>query len=263
MGRWPRTGVLALGPVLALGLAGAAQAECRLALALAFDVSRSVSARDYAIQREGLLAALADPVVIAAFLHPKDHVALALYEWSRNTHQVIVLDWTEVRSAADLAAVRARIAAHERSSASGTTALGEALRFGRALVARAPDCADQVIDVSGDGQNNSGMAPATVYAQEDFGLLRVNGLAILAYERDVVRYYREEVIRGPGAFIEIADSPRDFPRAIRRKLLRELTERIIGGVPAGWLVAGRSGERPDPLASAGVVDQPSSRTLLP
>ena len=42
---------------LTLGLgAGPARAECRLALALAFDVSRSVSARDYRIQRDGLLA---------------------------------------------------------------------------------------------------------------------------------------------------------------------------------------------------------------
>ena len=61
----------------------------------------------------------------------------------------------------------------------------------------------------------------------------MNGLAIRSYERDVVAYYREQIIRGPGAFVEEADSFEDFPRAIRRKLIRELTERIIGQVPAG------------------------------
>jgi hypothetical protein len=86
-----------------------------------------------------------------------------------------------------------------------------------------------VIDVSGDGQNNSGIDPAVVYAN-GFGDIRVNGLAIRSYERDVVAYYREQVIRGPGAFVEEADSFEDFPRAIRRKLIRELTERIIGQI---------------------------------
>lgn len=45
-------------------------AACRLPLARGFDVSRSVDARDCAIQKEGLIAALADPLIIAAFLAP-------------------------------------------------------------------------------------------------------------------------------------------------------------------------------------------------
>jgi hypothetical protein len=39
------------------------------------------------------------------------------------------------------------------------------------------------------------------------------------------------VIRGPGAFVEVADGQEDFPRAIRRKLLRELTEQVTAMAP--------------------------------
>jgi Protein of unknown function (DUF1194) len=39
------------------------------------------------------------------------------------------------------------------------------------------------------------------------------------------------VIRGRAAFVEVAQSQRDYPRAIRRKLERELTEQIVGSLP--------------------------------
>ena len=39
-----------------------------------------------------------------------------------------------------------------------------------------------------------------------------------------------EVIRGPGAFVEHAPRQQDYPRAIRRKLIRELTEMMLGEV---------------------------------
>ncbi|HMS95168.1 MAG TPA: DUF1194 domain-containing protein, partial [Tabrizicola sp.] len=40
-----------------------ASAECRLALALAVDVSRSIDVQDYSIQTEGLAGALEDAEV--------------------------------------------------------------------------------------------------------------------------------------------------------------------------------------------------------
>ncbi|HEX9857846.1 MAG TPA: DUF1194 domain-containing protein [Paracoccaceae bacterium] len=216
-------------------MAGAAPAlaGCRLALALAIDVSRSVDARDYIIQRDGLVAALTDPAVRDAFLRPADHVALAVYEWSGRGYQAVVADWTGIHATADLDGVAALIAGHERSPRSLPTALGWALEFGRQLMAEAPDCEAQVLDVSGDGRNNDGMGPQAAYARRDFGGLTVNALAIGEHEADVVHYYRTEVIRGPGAFVEVAPTQADFPPAIRRKLLRELAERVFGMEAAG------------------------------
>jgi hypothetical protein len=207
-----------------------AAAACRLALALGFDVSRSVSVEDYAIQREGLLAALAAPEIRSAFLRPRDPVALAVYEWSGAGHQEIVVDWVLVRDQATLDAVAALVAGHARGETRLSTALGGALQFGRDLLARMPDCEAWTLDLSGDGRNNEGADPARVYAREDFGDVTVNGLAIGGHERDIALYFGAEVIRGPGAFVEVAALHEDFPRAIRRKLERELTERLFGAV---------------------------------
>ena len=214
------------GAVLML-MAGPASA-CRLALLLAIDVSRSIDAGDYRIQRNGLLDALADPAIRAALFGPPDPVALAIFEWSGTSHHEVIVDWSVIRSPGDLAQVEAAIAARTLPAIRRATALGAALDYGRQMMARAPPCAETVIDVSGDGQNNMGPPPALVYAGADWGGIRVNGLAIGEHEATLLDYYRTQVIRGRGAFVQDAPRQRDFPQAFRRKLLRELTEMMVG-----------------------------------
>lgn len=211
-----------------------AAAECRLALALGFDVSRSVNDADYAIQKQGLLAALDAAPIRAALLRPGDHVALAVYEWSNRRDQTLVVPWTEVRGEADLARLRAAVAGHERVNLQLPTAVGAALMYALDLFDGAPDCAARTLDISGDGRNNDWLDPLRIYAREDFGDILVNGLVIGGHEADIVEYYRTHVIRGPGAFVEVARDQADFPRAILRKLERELTQQLMGaaGRPA-------------------------------
>jgi hypothetical protein len=218
------------GALVALLLAGPAGAECRLALALGFDVSRSVDYGDYEIQTKGILDALADPGIRAAFLKPKGRVTLALFEWSGIGHQLLVLDWTEVRTAADMDRIAAVFGAHERDPVPQATALGAALVYAGGLMEQAPDCAARTLDMSGDGRNNVGSGPAAAYEEHDFGDVTVNGLTIGSHESDIADYYRAEVIRGPGAFVEEARKHEDFPKAFRRKLERELTEQIMGAL---------------------------------
>ena len=69
--------MLRLACLLAL-VAAPAAAECRLALALAFDVSASVDAREYRLMMQGTAAALRDPDVTRAALSGNP-VALAAY----------------------------------------------------------------------------------------------------------------------------------------------------------------------------------------
>jgi hypothetical protein len=212
----------------ALLTAGPAHA-CRLALALGFDVSSSVDAADYAIQRDGLIAALQAPEIRRAFLEPEDPVALALFEWGGRARQALVVDWLLVEGPADLDGVVAAIAGREGTNQWEPTAIGAALIYARDLLDRAPACAAQVLDLSGDGQNNDWLAPRRAYAREDFGDILVNGLAIGGHEASIAEYYAREVIRGPGAFVVTARSHTDFPIAIRRKLERELTGPMFGG----------------------------------
>lgn len=216
---------------LALAAPVAAQ-DCRLALALGFDVSRSVDGADWAIQIEGIATALEDTAIRDAILRPRLPVALALYEWSGARQQVLIADWTVLRRADQIDALAARVRAHTRRHI-GLTAVGAALTYGHRLLRRAPDCLWQTLDISGDGYTNDGDAPARVYRRTDFGAITVNGLAIGGHESGVLRWYAAEVARGPGAFVEYAPTHRDFAEVFRRKLLRELLEPLLGGLPAG------------------------------
>lgn len=213
--------------------------DCRLALALAADVSRSIDAADYIIQTEGLAAALEDADIRAAIFGPEGTVALAVYQWSGSTHQELIQPWVILERPEDLDAAIWAIRRATRPERRQATALGEALRYGADLMAKAPPCARRVLDVAGDGRNNEGPSVASIYARDLFDGITVNALAIGEHELDVTRYFRDEVIRGPGAFVEIAPRQTDFPQAIRRKLLRELEGPQIGlGAPAA--IAGKS-----------------------
>lgn len=220
----------ALIVLCALG-ATPALAGCRLALALGFDVSSSVDAYDYAVQRDGLIAALAAPEIRRAFLAPEDSVALAVFEWGGRQHQELIVDWLLIEGAGELDAVIAALGAHAPPAFWQPTAIGAALAYGRELFEAAPDCAARTLDLSGDGRNNDWLEPARIYAREEFGALLVNGLAIGGHESDIVRYYATNVIRGAGAFVVVAPTHADFPHAIRRKLERELSGPVLGTLP--------------------------------
>ena len=213
-------------------LAQPAAADCRLALALAVDISRSIDSQDYIVQTEGLALALEDPEVRRAILVPKGQVALAVYYWSGRGYQDLVQDWVMLDSPEALDSVIWTVRRTPRPAARLATAMGDALRYGAGLIADAPDCDRRVIDVAGDGRNNEGISVARTYEREDFTGITVNGLAVGEHEADILDYYLNEVIRGPGAFVESAPTQADYPAAIRRKLLRELQGPMIGGLIA-------------------------------
>ncbi|MFB9149576.1 DUF1194 domain-containing protein [Roseovarius ramblicola] len=212
--------------------AAPAEAACRLGLVLALDVSSSVDNREYELQSKGLAAALDAPDIRHAILSGRGEVALAVYEWSGRHREKLHLDWKLLRSHADITRAAAALADMERATAEFPTALGSALGYGAQVMARAPDCARRVIDVSGDGVNNQGFGPALAYRHFPFQNITVNGLVILGHDEDVLRHYREEVLRGPGAFLEVADGFEDFRRAMERKLFREISDIVLGALPA-------------------------------
>jgi hypothetical protein len=221
-----------LPPVIALAAGMAAlpaEAACRLALVLALDVSSSVDPYEDRLQRRGLAAALMAEDVQAAILGDPDfHVALHVFEWSGRYQQTTLLDWRLLRGPADIADAAAALAESNRGYANFPTALGYALGHASAQLARAPACERQTVDVSGDGRNNAGFGPQTAYRHFDFADVTVNGLAIGGAEDRLPTYYQTQVIRGPGAFVEIAADFQDFQRAMERKLIRETASPQIG-----------------------------------
>jgi Protein of unknown function (DUF1194) len=220
---------------LALGALAAGQpaaADCRLALALALDVSSSVDAREYRLQTMGLAAALMAPEVQEAFLAaPGRPVMLHVYEWSGWQQQLERLPWTAIAGPDDLAAVAGRLAAQARSFEQFPTALGHALQHGGTVLAERDDCERRVLDVSGDGTNNDGIAPELARRDPALAGVTINGLVVGSNVATLGRYYSEFVIQGPGAFVEAALDYQGFERAMRRKLLRELGVIEMSGGP--------------------------------
>jgi hypothetical protein len=222
---------LALAAWVAALTGAAAQEPCRLALLMALDVSSSVDAEEYALQRDGLAAALVDPDIVAALLAPGGHVAVAIYEWSGRRQSHLVQDWVMLRDRAAIEELAARLRLAERSHARFPTAMGFALGFGATLLRRAPDCARRVIDIAGDGVTNDGFPPSLAYRHFPFDGVTVNGLAVLGADPEVAQYYQDEVRRGPGAFVETAEGYAGFRAAMVRKLYREIEDRVVGAAP--------------------------------
>ena len=79
-----------------------------------------------------------------------------------------------------------------------------------------------VIDVSGDGSNNGGRSVARARDDAVAADVNINGLPILALEPDLDRYYYDQVIGGPGAFVVAAKDYETFGEAILKKLITEI-----------------------------------------
>ncbi|WP_425052578.1 DUF1194 domain-containing protein [Psychromarinibacter sp. S121] len=223
---------LALTCGAALAAAPDARADCRLALVLALDISSSVDNAEDRLQREGLAAALTSPEIVEAILAlPEQPVALAVYEWSGRYQQDLLVDWTMLDTRDDVVEVAGRIARSIRSYADYPTAIGYSLGYAAGLFESGPDCLYSTLDVSGDGRNNEGFGPDLAYENFPLAEVTVNGLTIGGEKDGLSDYYRENVIKGPGAFVEEALDFDDFERAMRKKLLRELEVRAVGSLP--------------------------------
>ena len=213
-------------------MAAAPVEACRLALVLALDVSSSVDADEDRLQRGGLAAALLAPEVQEAFFVSPDPVALQIFEWSGKYNQTNLLDWTLIRSPADLLMAAEALTNSTRSVSDMPTAMGYALGYASIKLLAAPPCLFQTIDMAGDGANNDGFGPSSAYLAFPFDGVTVNGLAIAEPDNAARDYYLAEVVHGPNAFLEVAYGFTDFEDAMRRKLVRELSSQIIGRTQA-------------------------------
>ncbi|SFR53498.1 DUF1194 domain-containing protein [Litoreibacter janthinus] len=223
-------------------LGGGAEAACRQALALGLDISGSVDAQEYRLQVDGLAAALLAPEVSQkALASPETPVFIAVYEWSGQSRQRVLINWTALQSPADLSRIATTLRKTRRQSRKGATAIGRAMGFADMLFREGPDCWTYTLDLSGDGKNNDGPSPQTVRKDPRFERVTINGLVIgsdTTMGRDerqmeimeLSAYYRTRVIHGHDAFIEVAMGFEDYQRAMERKLLRELKGLVLGAL---------------------------------
>lgn len=217
-------------------LASAAQADDEQAvdveLVLAVDVSLSMTREELEIQRAGYASALTNPSVIAAMLGGyHGQIAITFMEWSGAGQQKIVVPWQLISSPQDAELVAALLHA-ERQPGWRRTSISGALQFAaRQFEGNGFNSEKQIIDISGDGPNNSGIPVA--FARD--AVLRqgivINGLPLMTGPDfmsviqldDLDHYYQECVIGGPGSFVMPVVSWQEFAETVRRKLVLELS----------------------------------------
>jgi hypothetical protein len=200
-------------------------------LVLAVDVSRSVDDDEARLQREGYRAAVSDPAVVEAIRGGMiGAIGLAYVEWAGAEYQRLVLPWMRISGAAEARAWSEKLAEAPRASLSWTSISG-GLDFSRSVLEQAPfETTRRVIDVSGDGVNNSGGPVETARDRLVAEGVTINGLPIVNDRPTFGRmppipldeYYRDSVIGGPGAFVIVAEDFQSFGNAVKRKLIREI-----------------------------------------
>ena len=206
-----------------------------LLLVFAADVSRSVNQQKFQLQRDGYAAAITNPRVLDAIRSgPHHRIGVCFVEWSGAGAQKVLIDWSVIQDAASAQMFAAQIAEAPRSFADRTSISG-AIEFSMAQLEKTPfEAARRTIDVSGDGTNNAGR---DVRLARDEALAKgvtINGLVILS-ERPLSwnaehtnppggldKYYQDNVIGGPGAFVMVAEDFNSFGQAIINKMIAEI-----------------------------------------
>ncbi len=203
-----------------------------LQLVLAVDTSGSVSEERFALQQRGYAAAFRDPRLLQAITAGAHHaIAVTMVQWTGPALQVQVLPWTRVDSAAAMQAVADAIAAAPRQLFGGGTSISGAIDHAvRLFAASGFASARRIIDVSGDGANNRGRPAQEARDDAVHAGIGINGLPILALEPDLRRYYIDNVIGGPGAFVITAESYASFADAVLKKLVTEVAGAGMGRV---------------------------------
>lgn len=197
-----------------------------LELVLAVDCSGSIDDDEFALQVRGYAAAFAHPAVIAAIRSGEiGAIAVTYVQWSGPYLQNQAIGWTYIDSADTAESFAGAMASVPRYLNRGGTSISGTIDFIRPMFDRNGfEGRRRVIDISGDGTNNSGRL--VHYARDDAVAegITINGLAILNEVGGLDRYYEENVIGGPGAFVMAAADFEDFAFAIRNKLIREIAD---------------------------------------
>lgn len=201
-----------------------AQAETPVSieLVLAVDTSLSVDDIECDLQMTGIANAFRTPEIIS-LIRQQSGVAVTLFQWNTKIDERYMIPWHLLDSPASVLSFAEKLEQAARDPIRGFTAMGRAIDVGVRLIAENNfDGRQLTIDISGDGRNNTGVLPVVTRRGAHAQGIVINGLPILIDTYALDTYFREKVILGPGAFIEIATDYRDFAEAFYRKLRREI-----------------------------------------
>ena len=203
-------------------------------LVIAVDVSYSMDPEEQALQREGYIQALTSREFLSALREGANgKIAITYFEWAGANDQKILIPWRLIDGpeAADSVAAEIARAPYRRAS---RTSISGALKFAKPLFDNSGYRGlRRVIDVSGDGANNSG--DLVVPTRDDVlsAGITINGLPIMLNrpnfgsvdinELDI--YYEDCVTGGAGSFVIPIRERVEFVKATRTKLVLEIASR--------------------------------------
>ena len=208
-----------------------------LLLVLAADISRSVDEVKFQLQRSGYAVAFSDARVIEAIRSGLNgRIAVAFVEWSGSSSQRIVIDWMVISDDKTARLFGDHLVEAPRAFADSTS-ISAGIDFAMAQLDQAPyEARRRVIDVSGDGDNNSGRDVTAARGEAIAKGVTINGLVILTETPTrwnsthtnppggLANYYRNNVIGGPGAFVMVAENSNSFGDIIVKKLIAEIAQ---------------------------------------
>ncbi len=228
-------GALAVPALLSRPLLANEPEPVDVELVLAVDVSRSVDQEEQEMQFRGYAAAFRDQRLIEGISGgPLGQIAVTMFTWSDWHIQEHLVPWMKIDGPDTAERVAQAIDAAPRRTWLYTSISG-AIDFASGLFGRGYEGTRRVVDISGDGVNNSGRPLADARSEALAKGIVLNGLAVLdktpqpwaAGLPPLDDYYRTEVIGGPGAFLMVAEGFDAFETAVKRKIIRE-----IAAVPA-------------------------------
>jgi Protein of unknown function (DUF1194) len=206
---------------------GAGQ-EIDVALVLAVDISGSIDYEEAELQRKGIAEAFLSREVVQAIQGgSRGQIGVSVVYFSSLDYGVMTVPvrWMIVRDQNSAQTFVRQLLEARRPSARGTS-VADALELSQRMLETVPyRSAKQVIDVSGDGMNNAGRPVLQVRDEVLAKGITINALPIIDYStpQDLDKYFEGCVIGGPGAFVIPAKGFVDFARAMRRKLVLEIS----------------------------------------
>jgi hypothetical protein len=225
-----RSLLLAAAGLVAAGSVRAAE-EVDVELVLAADGSGSIDDDELKLQRDGYADALASAQVQSAIARNAiGAIAVAYVEWGGPFSQHVIVDWHRISDRASAEAFGAKLRTAPRQ-ARGYNSISAAIDFSVHLIeTNSFNGLRKVIDVSGDGPHMGGRPVETARDEAVARGFTINALAIQRPGGGfrgpgglpLAEHYRQSVIGGSRAFVEIADGNRSFADAVRVKLVLEI-----------------------------------------
>lgn len=209
---------------LSLSLASLPARACSTALLLAIDVSQSIDVGEYRIQTDGMADAVLDPEVADALI--SGQVALMVVQWSGRDDQIVSIPWTQIRNQTDLNRFAQQARNMRRAFVMSSTGVGALVRFAQEQFRDAPDCARQVIDISGDGNDNAATSPEQARREAEAAGIMINALAIEGMGQAVTKFYEQSVIT-EGGFVMTSRGHSAYADTLKRKIRREVSQALF------------------------------------